>query len=233
MHPTPNPCESLTSWLARLAGRYELSTRQLLLHNLGPASALAGAAITADLDFDPPPAVLQAVADRTGTAVADLHMMTIAGWVPWLTESLDPADGQDMFDNYVRGDSVLLYPGEAGANIVARWLPWLSAHDKTRRPADRLCPVCAADPERGIPLFGTIPLMLSCAPHGCLLELGTSVRIGLALGEPVAVRPAPDAVAALDRLHLAGPVSRRGAAARQAGAPGSRRGVAAGAAYAA
>ncbi|MFI9597482.1 TniQ family protein [Nonomuraea sp. NPDC052265] len=48
VHPPPHPGEALTSWLGRLASIYHLSPRQLLQHNLGPASTL--------LD-DPPPMI--------------------------------------------------------------------------------------------------------------------------------------------------------------------------------
>jgi len=200
VHPVPEPGEALTSWLTRIADRYDMSVSLLLRHNLGAASMLVEAAVAADLDFDPPLALLQAISERTGNAVADLRLMTIAGWVPWLADCLDPADGQQMFDNYVRSDSALLLPAEAGTNVVTRWRPWLSTHDKGWRTAQRLCPACARQPERGTALFTAVPVMLSCIEHGCLLEPAAPVRVGLALKEPVAARPATDAVIALDTL---------------------------------
>lgn len=44
--------------------------------------------------------------------------MTLAGWEPWLfdTPHLRQSDAQQTFDTYVRADSVLLAPGEAGHN---------------------------------------------------------------------------------------------------------------------
>jgi hypothetical protein len=51
-----------------------------------------------------------------------LQRMTIAGWVPWLLDDLEPG-GQVAFDTYVRQQSVLLAPGEAGRNDVLRWRP--------------------------------------------------------------------------------------------------------------
>ncbi|KAB2388795.1 hypothetical protein F9B16_02400 [Actinomadura montaniterrae] len=42
--------------------------------------------------------------------------------------------------------------------------------------------------------------MLSCPDHGCLLEPEGTVRIGHLLGAPTPARPAPEPVAAVDRL---------------------------------
>ncbi|MEV4167365.1 TniQ family protein [Nonomuraea dietziae] len=127
IHPRPHPGEALTSWLGRLAAAYRLSVRQLLQYNLGPAFALLDEATAGDLDWDPPLALLEALALRTGTEVGELRLMTVAGWVPWLADTLDPAYGPEAFHPDTRQDSVLLSPGEAGTNAVERWLPWLSA----------------------------------------------------------------------------------------------------------
>jgi len=120
--------------------------------------------------------------------------MTMAEWVPWLMDTLDPGDGQAMFGTYVRQHSVLLRPGEAGRNHVPRWLPWVPA-----QPAPRACPVCTADPRRGTVLMWRLPLMTSCAEHGCLLEPETDVRFAvLSGGEPRPV-PARPTIAAMDK----------------------------------
>ena len=91
LHPHPGPDEALSSWLARLAGLYGLPVRDLLRHNLGQASALPDDPAAADLDWDPPAAVLAALAERTGAGLGELRRMTMAGWVPWLLDTL--ADG--------------------------------------------------------------------------------------------------------------------------------------------
>lgn len=125
---------------------------------------------------------------------------TIGGWVPWLADTLDPERGPEAFHTYVRQDAVLLGPGEIGANVVQQWLPWLPVDRGHPKVSRRVCPVCATDPGRGAPLTAGLLLMLSCPDHECLLELEGSVRVGQALGEPVVARPAPEPVAAVDRL---------------------------------
>lgn len=90
---------------------------------------------SADLDWDPPAAVLAALAERTGTGLAELRQMTIAGWVPWLLDSHDNDAGQEGFDTYVRQHSVLLFMiagrrTESGATV-------LPARSHGPRPAGR------------------------------------------------------------------------------------------------
>ena len=58
---------------------YGMSAGQMLRHNLGEASALLDDPRAADLDFDPPAVILQALAERTGTELGELRMTTIAG----------------------------------------------------------------------------------------------------------------------------------------------------------
>ena len=123
----------------------------------------------------------------------------MAGWGPWLMDTLDPGDGEASFGTYVRQHSVLLRPGEAGRNHVSRWLPWVPA-----QPARLACPVCAADPRHGTALMWRLPLMASCAEHSCLLEPEPDVRFAvLTGGEPRPVPASPHA-AAMDRCTFQG-----------------------------
>ncbi|GAA0969683.1 TniQ family protein [Actinocorallia libanotica] len=204
IHPRPRPGEALTSWLGRLAAVYRLSVGQLLQHNLGPASALLNGATADDLDWDPPLALLEALAMRTGTESGELRLMTVGGWVPWLADTLDAERGSEAFHTYTRQDSVLLIPGEAGTNAVERWLPWLPADRPTRRAARRICPVCAAAPDPITPLTATIPLMLSCPEHGCRLEAEGDIALAAAMGKPPPHRTAPEHIQTLDRLTWMG-----------------------------
>ena len=103
----------------------------LLRHSLGEASGLLDDPRADDLDFDPPAGILQALAERTGIDLGVVRLTTIAGWVPWLADTLDPCDGQEAFDTYVRQHSVLLAPGEAGRQHG----PALAALDSSARPA--------------------------------------------------------------------------------------------------
>jgi hypothetical protein len=176
----------------------------LLLHNLGPASAQVNVSVLADLDFDPPAEVLAALAERTGAGLAELRMMTIAGWVPCLTDTLTPGDPlatQELFDTYVRQHSVLLASPRAGRNRVRRWAgPWLP--DPRPRWEYRVCPVCATDPQRGSALIWRLPIMLSCVEHGCRLEPTLKIELALIRREPMPATPVSEHVAALDqRTH--------------------------------
>ena len=195
LHPRPGPVEALSSWLARTARLYGLTAEDLLRHNLGPASfALAGLG-DLDLDWDPPGEVLAALGERTGLGMHELRPMTLAGWVPWLTDTLSLDGGQAVVDTYVRQYSVLLRPGEARQNQVNRWRPWLPA-----RAERQACPACAADPGRGLILMWRVPLMNSCAEHGCKLEPESDVRLAALAGNPVKPEPAAPGTTALDRL---------------------------------
>ena len=204
LQPQPRPGEALTSWLGRLAAIYGLPVRQLLRHNLGAVSALLDDAAVGDLDWDPPLALLEALAERTGTEPGELRLMTVGGWVPWLADTLDAERGPEAFSTYVRQDSVLLCPGEAGANVVGRWLPWLPAERTNRRTARRVCPACAADPGHATPLTATIPLMLSCPKHCCRLEAEGDIILASAMGQPPPRRAASGHLLALDRLTWEG-----------------------------
>jgi hypothetical protein len=194
LHPAPGPVEALSSLLDRTARVYGLSAGDLLLHNLGSASLTVAGRDDLDLDWDPPREVLTAIGERTGLQLHELLPMTMAGWVPWLMDSLDPRIGQEMFDTYVRQHSVLLRPGEAGRNQVSGWLPWVPA-----RPIRLACPACAADPRRGSMLMWRLPLMASCAEHGCLLQPEPDVRFAVLAGDEARPVPASPHVAALDQ----------------------------------
>lgn len=204
LHPPPGPGEALTSWLARMAGLYGMTAGYLLRHNLGEASALLDDPRAADLDFDPPAGILQALAERTGTDLGVVRQTTIAGWMPWLAGTLDPAAGQEAFQDYVRQSPVLLAPGEAGRSHVPRWLPWMPARDQQWRTDLRACPACFADPARGTSLLAMLPLMTTCGEHGCRLQTEVAVRMAR-LGAPAEpLPPVPGPVAALDRLTWEG-----------------------------
>jgi TniQ protein len=110
LHPPPSAGEALASWTARLAALYGMTPGYLLRHGLGAASALLDDPRAHDLDFDPAAEIRQVLAERTGVDPGVVRLTTIAGWMSWLADSLDPYDGQEAFDSYVRQHSVLLGP---------------------------------------------------------------------------------------------------------------------------
>jgi hypothetical protein len=205
LHPLPAPGEALSSWIDRLAACYGLTAALLLTDALG--SALTGGKSLherADLDVDPPAQLLEALAERTGTSIGDLRMMTIAGWVPWLLDALDPFGGPEAFHTYVRQDSVLPAPGRASRNHIEDWRPWLPGRSLTPQVPRkawqrRVCPDCTRDPGQGVPLAAALPLMLSCPDHGCRLEAEHQITSAALWGAPLPHRQADPAAIAMDR----------------------------------
>ncbi|MEW2386314.1 TniQ family protein [Micromonospora sp. NPDC047707] len=195
LHPPPGPLEALSSWIARLAELYQLPVTELLTGNLG----LVGLTVPDDLDHDPPTAMLTALADRTGVDLARIRATTLAGWRPWLLDTLDAPDRQASFDNYVRAHSVLLAPRAGIGNGLSRYRPWRGPW-LPRHRHHLTCPVCAGQPGRARALFDRLPLMVSCAEHGCRLEDAASVNIEMLLhgGLPDPV-PVAEPLVALDR----------------------------------
>lgn len=166
LHPHPGQGEALSSWLTRVALAYGMDVRDLLGYNLGPTSVdLVGYDDAGGIDLDPPASLLAALSERTGVADGQLRQMTVAGWVPWLLDTLEYSDDSAAFTTYVRQGSVLLAPGEAVEREVVGWRPWLLT-----KPMHRACPVCMSGPDKSFTLMSQIPLMLSCPHHGCRLE---------------------------------------------------------------
>lgn len=157
LHPPPVEAEALTSWLQRTASRYGLYSIELFDHDLGhPGVREPG------LDLDPPAPLLTELAKRTGLSHHRLAAMTMAGWMPWLFDSLAPSP--DGYETYVHQLSVLLPPNQRKIYTPGRWLPWLT-ESGTRRG----CPDCLeSSPE--MLLFWQLPVMASCPLHKRLLE---------------------------------------------------------------
>ncbi|CCH32988.1 TniQ family protein [Actinosynnema sp. NPDC047251] len=155
LHPQPGPLESLSSWLRRLARLYDLPAKDLLTHNLG----LVDLQVPELLDGCPPEAMLAAIAERTGVDLARLRMMTLAGWSPWLFDPPSPNQDREVFDNYVRDNSVLFPPRAAPSYQLNRGRPW-DGPWICGPGLRRACPLCAADADRGTGLLWQLPLMV-------------------------------------------------------------------------
>ena len=169
LHPQPAAGEALSSWLDRVAAAYGMSLDQLVRHNLGPASFNLGDQNRSDLDLEPPPGVLDALHERTGAPRDQLARMTIAGWVPWLLDTLDPSHGGAAFETHVQQGSVILAPGQAIKRDLPTWRPWLPDRPMMRRA----CPRCMDDAggeTAVLTLVSRIPLTIGCPRHGYRLE---------------------------------------------------------------
>jgi len=159
VHPAPIDGEALSSWLRRIAASYQMTVAELLEHGLGHDPQAER-----DLDADPPPRLLAAIGQRTNIAASRLREMTLAGWTPWLLDSLQPHES--AFHTYARQFSVLLKPGKRSTRTAGPWRAWI--------PDERLkraCPRCIEEPDRaGLLLIGQVPLALSCPEHRVMLE---------------------------------------------------------------
>lgn len=172
LHPPPVEGEALTSWLSRLAEIYGMSVEELIRHNLGnPHADPLGCRLDA-LDWNPPEEMLSALGTHTGVPFGRLRQMTVAGWVPWLLDTLDPkTTPESAFDTYVRQNSVLLAPKERSHRQVSGWRAWLPT-DPKRVPMCRACPTCVSTATAGgfgFTLIAQLPLTLTCPQHNCRL----------------------------------------------------------------
>ncbi|WP_110070786.1 TniQ family protein [Halomonas sp. A11-A] len=189
LHPAPVEGEALSSWLHRVAACYQMDARDLLENDLGHGQV-------DDLDTAPPLSLLTALSQRSGIDLDRLRCMSIAGWVPWLLDSLDeqiPA----ALETYAFQLSVLLPRHKRKIRTAARWRAWLP-----RQPVGRACPLCLdGSAEQAILLAWKLPLMLSCPRHGCWLEPYWGVP-GRYLGwenADTTPRAAADAITTMDR----------------------------------
>ena len=164
-HPPPGADEALSSWLTRVAEVNGLSLADLVRYNLGTIELETSGRDSGGLDLDPPAAVITAVHERTGVPLDRIRQMTIAGWVPWLLDTMEATDDPAAFNTFVHQDSVLLAPGRWVDRKTPGWRPWLPA-----TPMHRACPECVGQDRRGLTLMSQIPLLLTCPEHGCRLQ---------------------------------------------------------------
>lgn len=212
VHPPPEPLESLSSWVNRLAVVYNVTVVDLLRRGLGVRVARPRS-IDDILDRDPPAGLLGALNDRTGVPVGHLQAMTLVGWEPLLLETWarererapeQLAWSQAAFEAYVRDNSVLLNPREIRRRHVpyrrARswWGPW-----QLDALLDRRCPVCWTPTHRVARLVWRLPMVSSCCDGAVLVD-----PIALVLEHMSERTPQPEKVgeplAQLDRYTYQG-----------------------------
>ncbi|WP_427136704.1 TniQ family protein [Pseudarthrobacter sp. S9] len=190
LHPAPAEAEALSSWLNRLACTYRMDTSALLEHGLGQ-----GRIQDRHLDENPPATLLTELARCSGVGRDRLGAMSLAGWIPWLFDSLEP--DPEAYKTYVHQFSMLLPPGRRTIYSPPRWLPWIPEHGPRKA-----CPDCLQSPEpAALLLFWQLPLMLSCPRHGRRIETYEGLppdylRWTSAISDPPATR---DAVTLMDR----------------------------------
>ena len=188
LHPAPAETESLSSWLRRLAASYGMYSYELLEHGLGHRELS-----DPELDLDPPMQLLEEIARRTGLDPHRVNAMTMAGWMPWLFDSLVPAP--DTYETYVHQLSVLLPPKRRIIYAPRKWLPWLPAAGSRRG-----CPDCL-ESSPTVLHFWQLPVMASCPLHGRRLETYEGHPADYILWTTPAhdQRPLPESLSLMDR----------------------------------
>lgn len=169
LQPPPGHGEALSSWLHRLATVYGMPLDQLVRHDLTPPGAPVPGSI-GSLDLEVPSELITILAARTGVPPAQVRRMTVAGWVPWLLDSLQPEPTPGAaFDTYVRQGSVIVTFKERPHREVLNWRAWLPLNSKNR-PVSRACPACVGSATDGVPLIVQLPITLTCPHHGRWLD---------------------------------------------------------------
>ncbi|HMZ02384.1 MAG TPA: TniQ family protein [Rhodocyclaceae bacterium] len=189
LHPAPREGEALSSWLQRVATRYQMDLYDLLEYDLGHGQV-------DDLDVAPPLALQTILSQRSGIELERLRCMSFAGWVPWLLDSLDSRI-PDALETYAFQFSVLLLKRNRKTRSITSWRAWLPS-----QPIHRACPLCLNDSvDQAVLLAWKLPLMLSCPQHGCWLEFYSGVPGRFLSWEnaDAAPRTASEAVAVMDR----------------------------------
>jgi hypothetical protein len=189
VRPAPLPGEALSSWVRRIADRYDFSFYDLV-SDLG--HALGG---PEDLDTCPPAGFARELSRRTGVDLHRIQRMSLAGWAPWLLDQVEP--DPETFMTYTRQLSVLLPEGRRRPREIPAWRTWLPS-----KQALRACPQCIATskPPHPYQLLWLLSLTLSCPFHGCLLEPRAKAASYFSDWErkPPSPRPASATVLAMD-----------------------------------
>lgn len=189
LHPAPLPGESLSSWLRRIADRYDVSLYDLL-SDLG--YALDGPEY---LDKCPPAGFALELSRRTGVDPHRIQRMSLGGWAPWLLDQVEP--DPEAFTTYTRQLSVLLPAGKRRPREIPAWRVWLPSTQ-----ALRACPQCiaASKPPHPYQLLWFLSLTLSCPFHGCVLEPRAKAASYFSDWErkPPTPRPASATILAMD-----------------------------------
>jgi hypothetical protein len=199
LHSQPQPEESLSSWMFRLAQQYAM-TWQEFFHN-----ALGTAVLAEDLlDRQPPVALVHDLAVRTGVPPARIWAMTLTGYVPWLIDTLDTDDATCLrtyatqYQTLLRRQTPWMSKGLYNWQTGRYCLPWL----REPSPSDHiLCLACLrTDHLPHLRLFWRLGLMGSCPLHGCLLTPVSRPALGLIESIDTPLEAAEPALLSVDAL---------------------------------
>lgn len=104
LHPLPQPYESLSSWISRLAKEYSLSSDELL-NNISSTKLPRNHLI----DRDPSDELITTLSAYTGVHEKSIRAMTLQGYVPWIIDTLD-VNNKECLKHYATQYRTLLPP---------------------------------------------------------------------------------------------------------------------------
>ncbi len=201
LHPQPQPHEALSSWVSRLAHEYEMTWEAFFGDGLGTEPFDDRC-----LDRQPPMRLVQELATRTGVKPERIWSMTLAGYVPWIIDTLDCHDAACLpmyatqYRTLRRRHTPWMSKRLSNPKTNRHCLPWLGAAD-TSEPV--LCPTCLrTDRVPYLRLFWRLGLMGSCPLHGCLLTLVPWLAQGTVPDTETPIEPADRDLLTVDGLSL-------------------------------
>ena len=86
LHPPALPNESLSSWISRIASRYNIYLEDLLWNEFAISLEGKGAYY---LDLNPPLDLLTKLSERTGLSLNAIRALTSQGYTPLLIDTLE------------------------------------------------------------------------------------------------------------------------------------------------
>jgi hypothetical protein len=194
LHPRPRMAEALSSWLKRIGNAYDLTIKDLLVHDLGLRDMPSW-----ELDHRPPDAIFGLLSARTGIAVARIRRMSCGAF---LGETCTGGTAEAAFESYIGAYSVLLSPGlRQPKTIKPDWSVWF-CEDRFLWPWG--CPACLSEPNGDyLRLHWRLPLTATCPTHRLFLEpiheMGTIKLQPFGQLKPTP-RVVPEAMLALDAI---------------------------------
>jgi len=166
LHPPPLPNESLSSWVSRIANRYNMYLEDFLWNEFAISMEGKG---TYYLDLNPPLSLLTKLSERTGIEFNAIRVLTAQGYTPLLIDSLQITKA-NVLNDYI--NQYRIFPGKRNNLLVAEqqdWIPWLNV--KQSATTIRGCKLCLdEDPEPYVRLYWQFLWMMTCPKHKTLLK---------------------------------------------------------------
>jgi hypothetical protein len=199
LHPQPQPHESLSSWISRLAKEYKLSS-DALLNNISIKPLRHHL-----IDRDPPDELIMALAACTGVHETNIRAMTLQSYVPFIIDTLD-INSSECLKHYATQYRTLLLPKIKwmSSGVRKRYkkkntyrLPWIL------EPYGKEYSVCIECLRTDVVpydrIYWRLGIMTSCPIHQCLLE-PSDYWVARWVPKDIIVKPADENLLAVDKL---------------------------------